>query len=196
LKRNLDFCQHGNPLLAGIWVGPTDIIILQGDVEMAKKQLVLALFANEAAADEAVNQLREWDKATEEVKLGAIGVLVKDEKGKIKSEKLGKRKTGTGAVLGALAVVLTGGMSLVGGVLLGGVLGSFFHHGLGMSKQDLARIEGELNGGKAAVGILAEPNEAELVSIKLGQLGGTAETHDVVEETVGRIEEAVINTAE
>jgi len=79
---------------------------------MAKKQLVLAFFANEAAADEAVNQIKQWDKASKDVKLGAIGVLVKDDKGKIKTHKLGKRKTGGGAVLGVLAAVLTGGVSL------------------------------------------------------------------------------------
>jgi hypothetical protein len=37
---------------------------------------------------------KQWDKASEEIKLGAIGVLVKDDKGKIKTHKLGKRKTG------------------------------------------------------------------------------------------------------
>jgi len=163
---------------------------------MAKKKLVLALFADEAAADEAVNQLKTWDKATKDIKLGAIGVLVKDKDGKIKTHKLGARKTATGTVLGALAAVLTGGMALAAGALVGAVLGSFFRHGMGMSKEDLDRIGGELDGGKAAVGILTSPEEAEMVSAKLLELGGVAETHDVVEETVGQIEQAVINTAE
>ena len=38
---------------------------------MAKKQLVLAFFENEAAADEAVKAIKGWDKASKEVKLGA-----------------------------------------------------------------------------------------------------------------------------
>jgi hypothetical protein len=41
---------------------------------MAKKQLVLAFFENEAAADEAVKQVKQWDKASKDVKLGATGV--------------------------------------------------------------------------------------------------------------------------
>jgi len=53
---------------------------------MAKKQFVLAFFGSEAAADEAVNKIKQWDKASKEVKLGAIGVLVKDDKGKIKTK--------------------------------------------------------------------------------------------------------------
>ena len=48
---------------------------------MAKKQLVLAFFENEDAADGAVDEIKQWDKASKEVKLGAIGVLVKDDEG-------------------------------------------------------------------------------------------------------------------
>jgi hypothetical protein len=157
---------------------------------MAKKQLVLAFFESEAAADEAVKQIKAWDKASKEVKLGAIGVLVKDDKGKIKTQKLGARKTGGGAVLGALAGVLTGGVSVVGGAVVGGILGAFFHKGLGMSKDDLARIGGELDGGKAAVGILAAADEAAGVSAKLAELGGAPETHEVSDEAVEQVEAA------
>jgi hypothetical protein len=157
---------------------------------MAKKQLVLAFFENEAAADKAVNDIKGWDKASKDVKLGAIGVLVKDDKGKIKTHKLGKRKTGAGAVLGVLAAVLTGGISLLGGAVAGGILGAFFHKGLGMSKDDLARINGELDGGKAAVGILAAADEAAGVTAKLAELGGKPETHEVSDEAVEQAEVA------
>ena len=95
------------------------------------KQMVLAFFANEADADAAVDAIKQWDKASKDVKLGAIGILVKDDKGKIKTHKLGKRKTGTGAVLFGLAAVLTGGASLLGGVVFGGIVGSLFRKGLG-----------------------------------------------------------------
>src|SRR5512139_261475 len=99
-------------------------------------QLVLAFFTNEDEADYAVNEIKGWDKASKEVKLGAIGVLVKDEKGKIKTHKLGARKGATGAVLFGLAALLTGGMSVLGGAVLGGIVGSLFHKGPGMSKDD------------------------------------------------------------
>jgi hypothetical protein len=151
---------------------------------MANKQLVLAFFANEAAADQAVDQIKQWDKADKDIKLGAIGVLVKDDKGKVKTHKLGKRKTGTGVVLGVLAAILSGGVTLLGGIIGGGIVGAFFHKGLGMSKDDLARIGGELDGGKAAVGILTSADEAAAVSAKLSELGGVAETHEVTEEAI------------
>src|SRR5512139_1562563 len=98
-------------------------------------QLVLAFFENEAAADDAVNQIKGWDKASKEVKLGAIGILVKDDTGKIKTYKLGARKTKTGALLFGLAGLLSGGMTVLGGAVLGGIFGSFFKKGLGMSKE-------------------------------------------------------------
>jgi len=163
---------------------------------MAKKQFVLAFYESEAAADEAVNQIKQWDKASKEVKLGAIGVLVKDDKGKIKTHKLGQKKTGTFAVLGALAAVLTGGATVLGGAVVGGILGAFFHKGLGLSKDDLARIGAELDGGKAAVGVLVQPDEAAGVSAKLAELGGKPETHEVSEEALDQAQTAAETTPE
>jgi len=157
---------------------------------MAKQQLVLAFFENEAAADAAVEAVKQWDKASKEIKLGAIGILAKDDKGKIKTHKLGKRKTGTGAVIFGLAAVLTGGASLLAGAVFGGIVGSFFRKGLGISKDDLARIDGELNGGKAAVCILAAPDEAAAVSAKLAEFGGEPESHELSEEVVQEAETA------
>jgi len=157
---------------------------------MAKQQLVLAFFQNEAAADAAVEAVKQWDKASKEIKLGALGILVKDDKGKIKTHKLGKRKTGTGAVIFGLAAVLTGGASLLAGAVFGGIVGSFFRKGLGISKDDLARIDGELNGGKAAVCILAAPDEAAAVSAKLAEFGGEPESNELSEEVVQEAETA------
>lgn len=159
---------------------------------MAKnQQLVLAFFDTESAADNAVNELKNWDKASKDIKLGSIGVLVKDEKGKVKTHKLGSRYTGVGLVLGAIAGVLTGGLSIVAGLAIGGVVGTLVHKGLGMSKEDVARIGSELDGGKAAVGVLANDAEAAAVSAKLAELGGKTETHTVTEEAVAQAEVAV-----
>jgi uncharacterized membrane protein len=156
---------------------------------MSKNQLVLVYFGNEAAADEAVNAVKEWDKATKEIKLGAIGILAKDDKGKVKTHKVGKRNTGIGAILGVIAAVLSGGITLLGGVIGGSVIGALFHKGLGISKDEMATIDEHLNNGMAAVGVLVKPEEAESVTAKLTQLGGMAAaafevSDDVVEEAV------------
>jgi uncharacterized membrane protein len=158
---------------------------------MAQKQLVLAFFNGEAAADAAVAALKEWDKASKEIKLGSIGILVKDDEGKIKTQKLGARHTKTGVVVGAIAGILSGGISVIGGAIVGGIAGAFFHKGLGLSKEDLARIDGELDGGRAAVAVLAEADEASAVAAKLAESGGQPETYEVTEEA---IEEATAAT--
>jgi hypothetical protein len=163
---------------------------------MAKNQLVLAFYPSEDAADQAVKSIKEWDKASKEIKLGSIGVLVKDDKGKIKTQKVGARHTTTGAAAGVLAAVLSGGVTLVGGVVLGSLVGAFIHKGLGMSKEDLARIGGELDGGKAAVAVLAAADEASAVSAKLAELGGTTETHEVTDEALEQAVAATESTPE
>src|SRR6476661_10773982 len=76
----------------------------QGGQSMSDKQVVLAVFDDEAAADAAVDQVKSWDKATDEVKLSSIGVLVMDDKGKIKTNKMGARSTGKGAGIGLILV--------------------------------------------------------------------------------------------
>lgn len=163
---------------------------------MAKSQLVLAFFENETAADTAVESLMKWGKANKEMKRGAVSVLVKDEQGKIKNHKLGKRATKSGAVVGALVGVLSGGVTVVGGAIVGGILGSFFHKGLGLSKEDLSRIDGELSGGKAAVAVLAKPKEVDDVTAKLSKLGGTTETHKVSDDAIDEAVNAANATPE
>ena len=163
---------------------------------MAKNQLVLAFYANEDAADGAVKAIKEWDKASKEIKLGSIGVLVKDDKGKVKTDKVGARHTTTGAAAGVLAAVLSGGVTLISGVVLGSLVGAFIHKGLGLSKEDLARIGGELDGGKAAVAVLAPADDASAVSAKLAELGGTPETHEVTDEALEQAVAATESTPE
>ncbi len=46
---------------------------------------VVALFPNQAAADEAIEHLVKWDKASKDVKLGAIGKVTL-ENGKVKGD--------------------------------------------------------------------------------------------------------------
>jgi hypothetical protein len=88
-----------------------------------KQQLVLAFFDTEDDADQAAKALKDWEKATEYMKDDAIGVLVKDDDGKVKEQKLGKRAgkrgMGIGVALGVVAAIPTGGLSLAGGVLGG-----------------------------------------------------------------------------
>ena len=102
-----------------------------GDV--MSKRIVLGIFSDEAAADTAARTLKEWDELDDDVRVNAIGVLVLDDEGKVKTEKLGQRSWGKGAGIGvALAAITPPG--LIAGVLAGGVLGGLHHKGLGIDE--------------------------------------------------------------
>jgi uncharacterized membrane protein len=150
---------------------------------------VLASFPSEDLADEAAMVLKNWERASEYMKVDGVGVLVKDENGEIKEHKLGKRAgkkgMGVGVALGVVAAIPTGGLSLLagaaGGAVGGGVIGRFFHKGLKMTEEDLARIGSELDAGRAAVGVLAWDFETDAVADKLREVGGTPQTYEVAQ---------------
>ena len=155
---------------------------------MSDKQVVLAIFNDEAAADAAVESLKAWDKADDDIKANAIGVLVLDDDGKLKTRKLGRRSTGKGAGIG-LVLAIIAPPTLVAGVIGGGVLGALHKKGLGLKDEDRDRIAAQLTDGKAAVGVLAANVEASAISAKLTELGGTAEVLTVSEEAVAEADE-------
>ena len=103
-------------------------------------QLVLGFFPNEEAAKKAAAELEGMDRSVLGIKFDNIGILVKDNKGKVKAQMNGPRRTVLGVVLGAIVGVLTGGIGLILAGTIGGVLGHFVHKGLGLSKEDLNRI--------------------------------------------------------
>ena len=156
---------------------------------MSHKQVILAVFENEAAADKAVTELKSWDKASDDVKLNAIGVLVLDESGKVKTHKLGRRSGVKGASIGFILALLTP-VGMAAGIVGGGILGVLHHKGLGLSEEDRDRITAELKEGKAAVGVLANTDEASAIAGKLTELGGKTETHEPSDESLEEAEKS------
>jgi hypothetical protein len=146
---------------------------------MSNKTVVLAIFNNEMSADAAAAAVKESGVA----KGDAIGVLVLNEKGELKADKVGKRSWGKGAGIGAVVALVTP-VGLAAGLIGGGLLGGLHHKNLGLNDADRERVRSELEGGKAAVGVLAPVSEATVVADKLTELGGTAETHPVSDEAV------------
>jgi hypothetical protein len=146
---------------------------------MADRQLVLAVFPDEPAADNAAVALKDSGIADGD----AIGILVLDSHGKLKQDKVGARSTGKGAAVGGVLFLL--GPAVLGvGVLGGTAAGALHHKGLGLTDADKARLTVELNEGKAAVGVLAHVDTAPAVSDRLTQLGGTAGAHQLSDEAL------------
>lgn len=146
---------------------------------MSNKTVVLAIFKDEGSADAAAAALKDSGVA----KGDAIGVLVLNEKGELKADKVGKRSWGKGAGIGAVVALVTP-VGLAAGLVGGGLLGGLHHKNLGLDEADRGRIGRELEGGKAAVGVLVPVSEVSFVADKLTELGGTAEAHAVSDEAL------------
>ena len=166
---------------------------------MAKKDrhVIIAYFKGADKADMAANQLKAWDKATDAVKLGGIGILTWQE-GKIHTRKVGSRAAGSGAkwgvILGAATGILSGGVTLIGGAVAGmaggAVAGALFYKSLGLSDDDKVRLEQHLQSGGAALVVMADEDEVEPTQAELAGLGGQVEDYKVPAETMDQVEEA------
>ena len=144
---------------------------------MAEKQLVLSFFADEPAADAAAVELKDSGVAPGD----AVGILVLDDVGDVRVDKVGARNWGVGAGVGACLVLLGPaalGVGVVGGTLAGGL----HHKGLKLSDEDRARISADLSAGKAAVGVLAKIEDGPAIREQLIGAGGVTSSHDVVDE--------------
>jgi len=148
----------------------------RGRSALSDKNVVLAIFDDELAADDAVESLKEWDKADDQIKLNAVGVLVLDEKGEVKTHKMGRRSVGKGAGIGLILGLLTP-VGVAASVVGGGAIGALHRKGLGLTESDRDRISQELSEGKAAVGVLAKPEQSAAIADKMKELGGKPETH-------------------
>ena len=178
------------------------------------RNLIIAYFDTADTADAVAVKLKLWDKAVKDIKLGGMGIITLEDD-KLKTHKVGARAAGTGAkwgtVLGAtggLAVgVLTGGIGLIPGAIagmgLGAGTGSLFHKRVGLTDADKARLTKHLQGGGAALAVMADDEEVEPTKAEISLLGGdvehftvpdevmreVAETHEAIEEAQAEVED-------
>lgn len=151
-------------------------------------QVVIAFFPNAEEADRAVEALKKWDDANDDVKLGAVGTIWK-EGDQVKTH-LG-RKTGkglaVGAVLGVVAAVL-GPVGLIGGAVaggaLGGVVGSFLKKSANLDKEEIAQIGSELDRGQVAVVVACDDFEVAPTSDHLAIAGGAVRQYSVPADAI------------
>jgi predicted flap endonuclease-1-like 5' DNA nuclease len=161
---------------------------------MANKNnnLVVAYYVNDAAAEAAAEDLKRWDKANDAVKLGAIGILTLNRNnGELEVKEIGQRDTKKGALWGAAigtaAGILTAGVALIPGLILGtaggGALGALNHKSLGMTDADRSTMADNLRNGGAALAVMADDFEVADTKAEMIRLGGVASTFKVPAET-------------
>jgi hypothetical protein len=146
---------------------------------MANRQLVLAVFPDEATADSAAMALKDSGIADGD----AIGILALDADGKLKQDKVGAHSTGKGAAIGGVIAVFS--TALLGPAVLTGVaVGALHHKNLGLNDADKARLTVELQAGKAAVGVMSHVDTAPAISDRLTQLGGTPQRYELTDDAL------------
>ncbi len=135
------------------------------------KKLVWGLFENMETAETAAYAMKGWDKASKDIKLGAIGAVYKNSKGSIKTKKFGSRNIGKGAEIGAIlgvmaavlpAVTLVGGLAV--GAAGGAALGIFNKKSLGLSHDELKQISDAIKGDQTVLLALAD-DAAEAIGL-------------------------------
>ena len=162
------------------------------------RNLIIAYFPDADEAEKAAKHLRKWDKATKNVKLGAVAILTVNEKGKLKTRKIGARAGGTGAkwgtILGVTAGILSGGITLIGGAVVGlaagSVAGALFHKHIGMEDHDKERLTKHLKDGGAALAVMADDDEVNPTKEELASLSGDVESYFIPAETADELEAA------
>ncbi|HNU06031.1 MAG TPA: hypothetical protein PKL67_17990 [Anaerolineae bacterium] len=164
--------------------------------ENKNDHVVVAFYDSAEIADQAVASLKAWDKASDDIKLGAVGVLAAAPDGKIKTHVGRKSGKGakTGAIVGVIAGVLSGGVTLVGGLiggaLAGGVLGGFFKKGTNLTEDEINNIGEELKRGKYAVVVTCDEDELPATKDQLQMVGGVIWTYEVSAEAMTAAAEA------
>jgi uncharacterized membrane protein len=150
---------------------------------------VIAVFDDAAKAEQVAHEMMAWDKANDDIKLGALGLLTRQVgdwgQGEIKTQNFSSRNTGRGAKigmgLGVLAAVFSGGLTLipgaVGGAVAGAAVGSVSRTGLGITEDERQQLVGELDGGRAALLVMCDEDEVKAVTDYLVAAGGRPQSH-------------------
>jgi uncharacterized membrane protein len=160
------------------------------------QNVVIAIFDNEDWLEPVTDRLKNWDQASSDINLGAIGTITKED-GQIKTHVGHKTRSGvkTGAVVGIIAAVLSGGLTLVGGIVggavLGGLTGTFFKKSLHLSKDEIEALGAQLDAGKAALVVTCDDHEVEPTAEQLRLAGGTVMTYTVPDEALEEATQAM-----
>ncbi len=173
--------------------------------ENENKSVVVGQFASEEKAHAAADQMKSWDKASKEISLGAMQVMFMKD-GKVESKAAGSRKTGSGAkwgaIVGVVAGVFSGGLTLLAGAaygaIAGGLLGSLKKAGLKVSDAELQKVQLWLDQGSALLVVMCDegemaPTEAQLKAIGASQAMSfvmPADAMNVLDEAAAQMSDA------
>ena len=162
--------------------------------ENKNEHVVMAFFSSRDAAEIAANALRDWDHANKEIKLGAIGLIYKED-GEIKTQRPGRAGRGlaVGVVLGVVAAAL-GPVALIGAAATGGtvgaVIGAFLKKSVNLDEAAIEEIGAQLDAGKVGVVVAVDEHEMAPTVAQLANAGGSVQHMAVPAEDLERVAQA------
>jgi hypothetical protein len=149
------------------------------------RRFVIAFFETRVAGLGAARKLsREQESAG---KRGVVGMLALDDLGRPDLSELGDPATGEGPGIGAV-------LGAIASALVGGVLppkDHFFDARSDLTTDDIARIGAELEAGHVAVAVLDRRSPAERIVYPLTELGGKTEIHRLSAQALRQAAEAL-----
>ena len=152
----------------------------------------MPIIENIPTATGAAQNLMEWDDADDDIKLGAVAVVSYDPRDdELVTTEIGVRNTRKGALwgtaIGATLGILTGGVALIPGLIIGAgtgaALGAIDHQDVVMTDGEAAELLERLRHGAGAVAVMADDFEVAPVKIYLARLGGDVDDFTLSEET-------------
>jgi len=155
-------------------------------------QLIICAFDMVGRADEVKKALKELDEESPTVKLGDIAIVKKDADGAISFHETGDHRTVVGKVAGSVAGGVAWFVYAFAGSL-GNTAGPMVYDNAynaaqsrlkdaGFPDSALRELGEHLDAGSSALITLVTADEAELVKVRLEQLGGVFIEHTLPAE--------------
>lgn len=163
-----------------------------------KTNVIIDYFSGSDKAYDAADSLKTWDQDSDDIELGGLAILTWQD-GKMNTENVSPRKTGKGAGwgagIGAVVGVLSGGVTLIGGALVGAAAGAtgghFFHKGIGLTDDAKTKLEDHLKNGGAALVVMASDDEVQATKAFLNNLNeGEVQDYQVPDDGVQKLQDA------
>lgn len=157
--------------------------------------VIVAIFQEEKAADEALGQLKA-ERKEKAFSIQDAAVIKKDANGKLHvketADSSGGKGAGIGLILGAAMGLIGGPIGLAawgaGGALVGGIAAKL--HDSGIKNDQLAKIGADIPPGSSALVVVIDPNWTSPIEKELAAAGAQVSTTAIAAEIADQLQRA------
>ena len=160
--------------------------------------IAVYIFDNDKDARSMQKSIKGMEQRNK-LRIAAMALVQKDEKGKVKVKETGdvsaKGGAARGGIIGVVAGTILGGP--IGGLVAGAVLGALTAKAVdfGISDDQIKLISDEMDRGKTALFVELASGDLGLISASVRQVGGQVIEIDVPEATRIQAEEVLASSS-